>query len=72
MPRSFRNELDAFMRSQTEQIPEWHEAMSDERATVPDQTALVVLNEVQGIHRQAILLIADEIDRLLGTVEPES
>ena len=66
MARSFHDELDAYMRAGTEQIPEWHDAMADPSDEVTVRDALGILNGGQGLHRNAILKIADEIDRLPG------
>jgi len=65
--RSFENEMEAFMKAKTEQIPTWHEVMERPRGTevsVPEHVAILV--GLSGVYRQAILRVAQEIDHMAG------
>jgi hypothetical protein len=64
MARSLRNELDALMTAQMEQFPDWHEAMSRPGDNLNLQETVNIVLRWQGIHREAILRLAEEIDRL--------
>lgn len=72
---NFRDELDAIMKAEQEQIPELQERMAGRRKDPSGRLTvgenLAVLTALSGIHRRALLRIAEEIDRLRGTEEPE-
>src|SRR5471032_836922 len=70
MPRSLRNELDALMKAQMEQLPDWHEAMARPGDNLNLQETVNIVLRWQGIHREMILRLAEEIDRLSGPDGP--
>jgi hypothetical protein len=71
MAHNLCKELDALMKAETEQMPEWHAAM-DKPGDLNLFEIVPILAGWVGIHRRAILRLAEEIDRLGEAVEPES
>ena len=63
---TLRNEIDALMKAEIEQHPEWHRIMEDNRDAPEDPMTLrdtvLGLMAMVSVQRKAILRLADEID----------
>jgi hypothetical protein len=66
MARSLRKELDSLMKAQLEQSEAFNEAMTRPDDLIPYEQMVKLLVDWNGILRQAVLLLAEEIDRLDG------
>jgi hypothetical protein len=62
--RSLRKDLDSLMKAQLEQSEAFNEAMTQPDELIPYEQMVKLLVDWNGILRQAILVLADEIDRL--------
>lgn len=61
---TLRKDLDSWMQARVEQLPEWHEAMDEPGDTLTLEQSLKIQAGYQGILREAILRLAEEIDRI--------
>jgi hypothetical protein len=59
-----RKELDAFIKASTEQLPEWHEAMVSPGDFLSLEQTIKIHSGLLKVYREAILRLADEVDRL--------
>jgi hypothetical protein len=65
MALSFYDELTAFMKHHLEQDPAWHAMTTGQFARpLEPQDVLDTVSRMIGVHTQALLLVAEEIDKL--------
>jgi hypothetical protein len=70
--RSIEKEIDAFMKARIEQDPGFHAlAAGGFKDLTPDAMNRLVWHTV-GVHREAILRLASEIDNLSRKGEPDA
>lgn len=61
---TLRKELDAWMQARVEQLPEWHESMDQPSDFMTLEQSVKIQGGFQSILREAVLRLAEEIDRI--------
>jgi hypothetical protein len=64
MPLSFEDELTAFMRHNFEQIDVVQQALVQGKHGGSLEDAFLAVSTMIGVHNQALILVAQEIDKL--------
>lgn len=68
MPLSFEDEMQAFLTHRYEQMPEIQEILVQGRASVDSLEGLNVASQMIGVHNEALILVAMEIDKLRASI----
>jgi hypothetical protein len=69
MPLSFAEEMRAFLQHHYEQMPQIQEILVQGRKEASPWEAVAAATKMIGVHNEAFLLVAQEIDKLRTAAE---
>lgn len=71
MPLSFHDEMEAFLKHNLEQDDAWQRLTSGQSHTLTQQDIIDTATRMIGVHNQAFLRVAEEIDGLRAAIGTE-